>query len=167
MFADWLKFSLIEALLIIYVWFGHCFKAVTLPYLLLMRFSRICNALLIHCISIVSMQCVKWALTQLNIYVLEGGASNQVSASLVRNFSWNPTSISYVNSSNWILNNQQTAILNLWSDTYFEYHHQPTTVHCWPLQCLAISLDLRLLGFSVILNRRLLRSASFSHSYIA
>jgi hypothetical protein len=33
-----------------------------------------------------------------NIYVLEGGASNQISASLVRNFSWNQTSTSYVNS---------------------------------------------------------------------
>jgi hypothetical protein len=45
-FADWLKFSLIEELtyeidvkarLLRHVWLGHCFKAVTLPYLLLIR----------------------------------------------------------------------------------------------------------------------------------
>jgi hypothetical protein len=38
-------------------------------------------------------------MTQPNNYVLEGGASNQVSALLLRIFSWNQTSISFVDSS--------------------------------------------------------------------
>jgi hypothetical protein len=49
---------------------------------------------------------------QPNIYVLEGGASNQSSASLVRNFSWNQISILYVKSSI-KLNFNQSANVNL------------------------------------------------------
>jgi hypothetical protein len=60
-------------------------------------------------------------MTQPNNYVLEGGASNQVT-SLVKIFlnirQQFHTSILL---SNWILTSQQTSIWNLGSDAYFEY----------------------------------------------
>jgi hypothetical protein len=52
-------------------------------------------------------------MTQPNNYVLEGGASNQVLASLVRIFSQNQTSISYVNSYNKLNFNQSANVKNL------------------------------------------------------
>jgi hypothetical protein len=51
-------------------------------------------------------------MTQPNNYVLKGGASNQVSASLVRIFSWNRASIIYVSSSIKV-NFSQLASVNL------------------------------------------------------
>jgi hypothetical protein len=51
-------------------------------------------------------------MTRPDNYVLEGGASNQVVASLIRIFSWNQASISYVNSSI-DLNINQSANVNL------------------------------------------------------
>jgi hypothetical protein len=51
-------------------------------------------------------------MTQPNNYVLEGGASNLVQRIIGQNFSWNQTSISYVNS--FIkLNFNQSANVNL------------------------------------------------------
>jgi hypothetical protein len=53
-------------------------------------------------------------MTQPNIYVLEGGASNQVQRIIGQIFL--DTSILLLN---WILTNQQTTICNLGSDAYF------------------------------------------------
>jgi hypothetical protein len=65
-------------------------------------------------------------MTQRDNYVLEGGASNQVNASVsvsgqnffLENRHQFHTSILL---SNWILTNQQTSIWNLGSDAYLEY----------------------------------------------
>jgi hypothetical protein len=59
-------------------------------------------------------------MTQLNIYVLEGNIFIKSSASLVRKFSWNLKSISYVNSSI-KLNFNQSANVNFTTRKLFVF----------------------------------------------